>query len=286
MSSINGDAQNLGERFDVTRRPLISIITINFNNAAGLARTLSSVSEQKFTDFEHIVIDGASTDGSLDCIRRSENGLAHWVSEPDTGVYDAQNKGIGMACGRFLLFLNSGDHFCSADSLAAAILALGDEDIQYFDLVVRGAPGAAGSSDWVKSYPDHIDFSYMAVDSLPHPATFIKASLFSQYGPYDQSLRICADWKHFTLWICKYNCSYKHHAQPLSVFYRDGLSENPRNREAVLAERRHVIRTEFPAFEKDLRDLVQARGATRALAAVRKSKVIRLLQKVGVLWDF
>lgn len=264
----------------------LSVITINRNNAEGLARTLDSTAGQSFTDFEHIVVDGASSDGSVDCIRRFENGLARWVSEPDTGVYDAQNKGVGLARGRFLLFLNSGDHFYSADSLAAAVRALGDEDIQYFDLVVRGAPGVDSCNEWVKSYPDHIDFSYMAVDSLPHPATFIRASLFSQYGLYDQSLRICADWKHFILWLCKHNCSYKHHAQPLSVFYLDGLSGDPRNREALLAERRQVLQTEFPAFERDLRDLVQARDATKTLAAVRQSKVIRLLKKTGVLWDF
>ena len=126
----------------------------------------------------------------------------------------------------------------------------------------------------------------MAVDSLPHPATFIKASLFRQFGMYDESLRICADWKQFMIWLCKHNCTYKHHAMPLSVFYMDGLSSDPNNRAALLAERSHVLHTEFAAFERDLHDLVRARDANKALAALRQSKVIRLLRKTGLLWDF
>ncbi len=88
------------------------------------------------------------------------------------------------------------------------------------------------------------------------------------------------------LWLCKYNCSYKHHAFPLSVFYLDGLSSDPGNRDALLDERRSVLRTEFPAFESYLQDLDQAQEATRTLAALRQSKVIRLLKSGGLLWDF
>ena len=265
---------------------LVSVITINRNNAEGLARTLASTSGQSFGQFEQIVIDGGSTDGSAELVKSAAFRIDRGISEPDSGIYNAMNKGIRMARGKYLLFLNSGDHLFDSLALAKAIAAMDDSDVQCFDLLVRGHVELNGGIDYVKAYPDQIDFSYMAVDSLPHPATFIKASLFRQFGMYDESLRICADWKQFMIWLCKHNCTYKHHAMPLSVFYMDGLSSDPNNRAALLAERSHVLHTEFAAFERDLHDLVRARDANKALAALRQSKVIRLLRKTGLLWDF
>lgn len=90
--------------------PKLSIITVNLNDYKGLEKTLKSVWEnQSFSDFEHIVIDGASTDGSVDVIKRYANKLAYWVSEPDSGIYNAMNKGILKAKGDYLLFLNGRD---------------------------------------------------------------------------------------------------------------------------------------------------------------------------------
>lgn len=267
-------------------QPLLSIITINRNNAVGLRRTFACLSRQSYTEYEQIVVDGNSTDGSCHVILKPEFKVHRWLSESDSGIYNAMNKGIRMAQGKYLLFLNSGDHLFDNLALANAISAMDDSDVQCFDLLVRGHSELNGGVDYVKTYPDKIDFSYMAVESLPHPATFIRASLFGQFGMYDETLRICADWKQFTLWLCKHNCTYKHHAIPLSVFYMDGLSGDPKNREALLAERRHVLHTEFTAFERDLHDLVQARDAIKSLAALRQSKIIRLLRKTGLLWDF
>ena len=87
----------------------LSIITINRNNSAGLHKTIESVVSQTFTDYEYIIIDGASTDGSVDIIKQYANKITSWVSEPDKGIYNAMNKGILKATGEYLLFLNSGD---------------------------------------------------------------------------------------------------------------------------------------------------------------------------------
>src|SRR5690242_21925905 len=88
----------------------LSIITVNFNNAAGLQRTMDSAFHQTFTDYEYVIIDGGSTDGSKDLIKNHANKLVYWVSEKDNGVYQAMNKGIVRAKGDYLLFLNSGDY--------------------------------------------------------------------------------------------------------------------------------------------------------------------------------
>src|SRR5688572_27521016 len=91
--------------------PKISIITINYNNLDGLKRTVDSVVNQTWQEFEYIVIDGGSTDGSGAYIESKSKHFHYWVSEPDKGIYNAMNKGIVKATGEYLLFLNSGDHF-------------------------------------------------------------------------------------------------------------------------------------------------------------------------------
>ena len=89
----------------------ISIITINYNNCEGLRRTIESVVNQTCRDFEYIIIDGGSTDGSVDVIKRYADNIDYWVSEPDKGIYNAMNKGIRMATGDYVQILNSGDMF-------------------------------------------------------------------------------------------------------------------------------------------------------------------------------
>ena len=92
---------------------LISIITVNYNDSSGLLKTIKSVIGQKFSDFEYIIIDGGSVDGSKDVILKHQEHFSHWVSEEDRGIYHAMNKGIKAARGEYLLFLNSGDYLHS-----------------------------------------------------------------------------------------------------------------------------------------------------------------------------
>ena len=92
-------------------KPKISIITINYNNFEGLKKTIKSVINQTWKDYEYIVIDGGSNDGSVEYLKSLDNTINFWVSEADNGVYHAMNKGINKANGEYLLFLNSGDHF-------------------------------------------------------------------------------------------------------------------------------------------------------------------------------
>ena len=92
--------------------PILSIITVNFNNSHGLLKTLESVNSQSFSSYEHIIIDAGSTDGSIEIIvqyKKANPHLSYWSSEPDKGIYDGMNKGIEHAKGQYLYFLNSGD---------------------------------------------------------------------------------------------------------------------------------------------------------------------------------
>ena len=93
----------------------LSVITINFNNRDGLRKTIESVVKQTYKDFEYIIIDGGSTDGSVDVIKEYADKIDYWVSEPDKGIYNAMNKGIDVAKGEYCIFMNSGDVFFSND---------------------------------------------------------------------------------------------------------------------------------------------------------------------------
>ena len=95
----------------------ISIITVNYNNCQGLERTVNSVARQTYTDVEYIVVDGGSTDKSVDIIKQNENIISFWVSEKDNGIYNAMNKGVSFSHGEYLLFLNSGDYFADKEVL-------------------------------------------------------------------------------------------------------------------------------------------------------------------------
>lgn len=267
-------------------RPLISIITINRNNAAGLRRTLVSIRKQSYDNFEHVIIDGASTDDSLSVMREFGDRLAHAASERDTGIYNAMNKGIAAARGEFLLFLNSGDHLVDADAFQTAATYLGQHDLCYFDIEIRETARKISEFSRILEYPDVLRFSHFLAGSLPHPACFIRRSLFERFGGYDESLKICADWKAFVLWVCKHTCTYQHVGRVLSVFYADGVSSDQTSRHLIESERKQVISTEFAAFSQDALDALDAREALMQVAALRRSRVIRLLRSAGLLWKF
>lgn len=199
----------------------LSIITVNLNNLDGLKKTVESVLSQTWQEFEYIVIDGGSTDGSQAYIESQSNCIDYWVSEPDTGIYNAMNKGIAKASGEYLLFLNSGDHFFDNDVLNNNIEQMQKNDLISFNLNIVG-----DNSTYLFSLPDSLRFSDMYFDFMPHPATFIKKELFYTIGFYDEDLKIVADWKFFALALFRYNCSFLKVNKTLSTFYLGGISSH------------------------------------------------------------
>lgn len=176
---------------------MITVITINRNNRNGLQKTVESVASQSYKDYEYVIIDGASTDGSVDIIKRySETIAINWVSEPDSGIYNAMNKGISKATGEYLLFLNSGDYFFDSsvlEKIASQIEAHHHPDMLVGRLQMQNSDGTLSLRE-----PNN-DFSFLLFycDTIPHQSTFIKKNLFARYGLYDESLRIVSDWKWF-----------------------------------------------------------------------------------------
>jgi glycosyltransferase involved in cell wall biosynthesis len=256
----------------------ISIITVNYNNLEGLKKTVESVKNQIFQDFEYLVIDGGSTDGSLEFLEKNSAFFDYLVSEPDTGVYQAMNKGIGKATGEYLLFLNSGDHFFNTNVLDQNQQILKDIDIIYFDLQV-----VEGDKTFIKEYPDTLSFSYFVNDTLPHPTTFIRKDVFFKTNFYKEDFKIVSDWKFFIDAICKYNVTYKHISKPVSTFYIGGMSSSKENRIVKQNEKKEILRNEYSAYIRDLDDVISFR---KKLNNLRSSRIIKILVKLGFLNKF
>lgn len=165
----------------MTGQPLISIITITFNAEKEITPTLESISEQTFRDFEHLVIDGASKDSTLALVR--SNGDARILSEPDKGLYDAMNKGLRLARGKYLIFLNAGDAFHSPDTLEKyAERATAGDDIIYADTVIVDANRKVLKPRHLTA-PERLTFESFAQGMLVcHQAFMVRAAIAPEYN--------------------------------------------------------------------------------------------------------
>ena len=180
---------------------ILSIITINRNNAAGLEKTMRSVLSQTRTDYEYVVVDGASTDGSVEVIERLAPAFGDrlkWISEPDKGIYNAMNKGIGMATGEYIQILNSGDSLVSPEVVDKMYAALDKENhpsILYGNMLKDLTDGRIQRD---RSFAgEEMTLLGFFQGTLNHSPAYIRRSLFEKYGPYDESLKIVSDWKWY-----------------------------------------------------------------------------------------
>lgn len=217
--------------------PVLSIITINYNNASGLQKTMDSVLNQSFSDYGYIVIDGGSSDDSRKIIEKLQSKLAYWVSEPDKGIYNAMNKGIKQAKGDYLLFLNSGDYLADKDVLSRVFKSNLTADIAYGNMLIEKTDGTIE----LGYMPDKITFKQMVVDTLWHPVSFIKRNLFDKYGLYNEDYKIVSDYDFFFKTIIKNSVSTQYLNFTISVYNLTGLSSLPANKAKEQAERKKVL---------------------------------------------
>lgn len=175
------------------KSPLFSIITINRNNAEGLRKTMQSVLTQDFSDYEYIIIDGASTDGSVDIIREFlavpeyAEKISYWVSEPDSGIYNAMNKGIRHATGEFVNMMNSGDAMLPEVLGRVAKIAR-----EHTGEVLYGAVNRVKNGIYVETCGGGDEFIYAG--TLQHQACFFPLKFHKEYGLYDESYLIASDY--------------------------------------------------------------------------------------------
>ena len=212
----------------------LSIITVNLNNRDGLQRTIDSVISQTFTDYEWIVIDGGSTDGSRELIEQYSDHFAYWCSEPDKGIYNAMNKGIVHAKGEWLQFLNSGDYLFKKYTLEKVFSYQHQADVLYGDMIIESEINTE-----YRVYPDILNLDFFYECSLGHQSSFFKHSLF-KYRKYNEEYRIVSDWE-YGLKLFSENYMFKHIPLFISVFENNGIStlfdsENIKERKKVLLD--------------------------------------------------
>lgn len=178
----------------MSNSPFISIITILRNDIEGLRKTYKSVVEQDYSNFEYIVVDGASTDGSADFIKKHQDSFSYWVSESDKGIADAFNKGIKQASGDWILFLNAGDSFFKKDVLKHVVPFLNryrDCDVVYGKINLVDQNGKSKGS---YGKPFNLN-SFHREMSIPHQAAFHNRTLFEKNGMYDLNYKFCMDYE-------------------------------------------------------------------------------------------
>lgn len=222
---------------------------------------------QTFKDFEWIVIDGGSTDGSKELLEQYADHFAYWVSEPDKGIYNAMNKGIKVAKGEYLQFLNSGDWLVDDSALQRVFEKEHVADVLFGYMLVEGTE-TISSAAMMKPKLHWTDF---IGNTLPHQASFIKRELFEKYGLYDESYKIAGDTKFFLKAIVWEKSSYEFIAQKVAVFQQGGISSD----EARFEERDVRLRNEM--FPKMLMDDYQT------MVTLRKVKSHKLLRKIYTL---
>jgi glycosyltransferase involved in cell wall biosynthesis len=228
--------------------PIISIITINYNNASGLQKTMQSVLDQTCPEFEYIVVDGASTDDSISLIQTcklSNFQTFRWISEPDSGIYNAMNKGIRMATGDYLLFLNSGDWLASNDVVEQVIPYLSADN----EIVSGELELVKSKLDKIKLYPPKaINLNYCISEGLTHPNTFIKRELFDKYGYYNEQNKIVSDWEFFLIACGLNKCKFIAIPVLISCFGMDGVSSQ--NEALLKQETNEALKRLLPKWKK------------------------------------
>lgn len=212
-----------------------SIITINYNDKEGLSRTIKSVINQTSKNFEYIVIDGGSTDGSVDIIKQNIDYINYWVSEKDKGVYNAMNKGIAQAKGDYLVFMNAGDCFHTPDILELMC--------DYQEDIICGKVFKGNTTIPSGHYKPTITLVDLMRGSLPHQAMFIRRELMVKH-PYDENYKILSDWKFCIQALVFDNCTFRNSDVIVADYDISGISTNSNG---LLAKERDFILEElFP----------------------------------------
>ena len=231
----------------------LSIITINYNNADGLSRTLLSIETQTCHKFEHIIIDGGSSDDSVRIIEkyeayyssirakeRSDYPIVSWVSESDGGIYDAMNKGANKASGDYLYFLNSGDTLASSTVVNEMIDQLDGTDC-IIGRVIKSRDGQVEGSSTLMCEKD-MSMYQMYLHGINHQSALIRRDLLTRI-PYDTSVKISADWKFFVQSIVLDGGSTKFVDLFFANYDLSGISSEI---EVIRLERESILKTIIP----------------------------------------
>ena len=295
----------------------LSIITITYNNVEGLNRTIQSVQSQTFRDFEHIIVDGGSTDGSVEIIRQyadneairpegykatrqEKNGKADdtlpnrpiasspnrheicWISEKDRGVYDAQNKGIRLAHGEYCYFLNAGDTFCADDVLERmfspnSLIASSPNRLPDILYGNEIIVDGNGQRVGIARGVDNPSFVDLYNSCMKHQASFIRRSLFDKYGMYDADMRICSDFDWFFR-VIAFHDDVTLQYKDVNIAYFENTGLSYHSPELCTHERQQILdRYMSKRMQRDYAVI----GKYPRLSRVGENKIVKLLLRIA-----
>ena len=213
-------SQNLTPNKDAEDRPLISIITVVYNGIKTIEQTILSVIRQPYQNKEYIIIDGGSTDGTVDTIKRYKSHLAYWISEPDNGIYDAMNKGIAQAQGELIGILNSNDWFEENifNTIAEQFQKTGN------NCVIHGILRNFLEEEFYNITGNSI--RRLRYDMIQHPTCFIPRKLYEKYGEYDTTYKYSADYDLILRFVYD-GVKFSFIEKPIVNFRLGGISSIP-----------------------------------------------------------
>ncbi len=236
----------------------LSVITICYNEK-NIARTCESIMAQTNQNFEWIVIDGGSTDGTLDILNQYKSRIDIFVSEPDKGIYNAMNKGIRLAHGEYLNFMNGGDAFASPRCVAK-FLSYPDAgaDVIYGNMNVIADNG----KEFLRTYPDNVDKLFFFNDCIGHQASFIRRTVFDEFGLYNENNKIVSDWEKWIV-LAENGGYFLHWNETIANFDNAGISSvmTP----AHAAERAAMLAAHFTLEEQKAAVIAADRRAFRRI---------------------
>lgn len=219
------------------KNPLVSIITVVYNGAEHLEQTIQSVLSQNYQPIEYIIIDGGSTDGTLEIIKRYAGSLSYWKSEPDHGIYDAMNKGIQRAHGELIGIINSGDWY---EPHAVKITV---ETLDQNDEIVYGMLRMIHNEQEFQI--TRYSHTFLDLNMIPHPSSFITKTCYELLHYYDDSYRYSADYD-FMLKASRSGIKFKPMNHVVANFRLGGLSSTPKAAyETLQIKRKYGIRNTF-----------------------------------------
>lgn len=199
----------------------LSIITICYNEVGRIQKTLDSVINQSFRDFDWIVIDGGSTDGTKEILQQHSENFKIFISEKDGGIYNAMNKAIALATGQYLFFLNAGDYFSGNDVLIQIFSHELHADFVYGNITIIGI-----NCSQLLLMPPQITPEFLYRKTIPHQSTFTKKTLFEKAGSYDEKYQIVSDYEFILRGMHHYNATFQYVPVVFACYADDGVSSD------------------------------------------------------------
>lgn len=217
----------------VARQIKISIITVSYNALKTIEQTINSVVNQSYPNIEYIIIDGGSTDGTVDIIKKYKDKIAYWISEPDGGIYDAMNKGIKVATGDYIQILGADDCMINEAVIADVVSDIKNKEADLYCYGVIGVDETALKEKYLGNH--YVRNGNPKYTMIPHPGMFVKREMYLKF-PFDTSYKIAADYKFFLQCYLNDNVIFSYYDMPVVYFSLSGVS----SKSVVLAEKENL----------------------------------------------